>query len=115
MSTLEVLNYDEFEAAFNAAVSDLIVTSEQDLVTLAEDIAQRERASGPRGAHGGKHGIDTVEVTTGRQDKDFYVDVGPSRAGFYLAFYEFGTQHQPPRPFMRPAIAQAIAVWTANV
>lgn len=113
MSTLEILNYDEFEAGFAKATQDLVVQSEQALVQLAEDIAQRERASGPRGTHGGKHAIDTVEVTSGRTDSEFYVDVGPSRQGFYLAFYEFGTQHQPPRPFMRPAIAQAIQMWKA--
>jgi HK97 gp10 family phage protein len=26
------------------------------------------------------------------------------RAGFFLSFYEFGTRHQPARPFMRPVL-----------
>jgi HK97 gp10 family phage protein len=28
--------------------------------------------------------------------------VGPTKSAFYARYYEFGTQHQPARPFMRP-------------
>lgn len=36
------------------------------------------------------------------------VGVGASRAAFYWMFQEFGTRHQPARPFLRPAFdAQA--------
>jgi HK97 gp10 family phage protein len=111
MSDLIIENYDEFLAGFVKGTQQLVVESEAALVRLAEDIAAREKASGPRGDHGGKHAIDTIEVTQGQTDSEFFVDVGPSKRGFYLAFSEFGTRHQPPRPFMRPAIAAAISAW----
>lgn len=31
------------------------------------------------------------------------IGVGPLRSAFYAMFQEFGTRHQPARPFMRPA------------
>lgn len=34
---------------------------------------------------------------------------------FYAGFYEFGTQHQPARPFMRPAFDSSKASMLSNV
>lgn len=109
-ATLELVATDEefFSAAF-AAFGQLEIRSEQALLDLGEDVARRERAAGPRGV--GEHGIDTIEVTSGRSLGLFWIDVGPGREAFYLGFYEFGTQHQPPRPFMRPSVAIAISAW----
>lgn len=41
-----------------------------------------------------RRGVDAQETT---------VVVGPSKAGWYLSFQEFGTAHHPPQPFARPA------------
>lgn len=102
-------NIDEWEAAVERELALTVTTAEAAVVGLGEDIARRERSSGPRGA--GEHGVDSVTVELGRTADLFWVDVGPDKRFFYLAYYEFGTEHQPPRPFMRPSIAEAVSAW----
>lgn len=108
--TLVVENWSEWETALLAALEDNRRFAEQKVIALADDIGDRERQSGPRGV--GAHGIDTITVIVGRSSDLFFVDVGPDKSGFYLAFYEFGTEHQPPRPFMRPAVTAAVSAWS---
>jgi HK97 gp10 family phage protein len=35
-------------------------------------------------------------------DGSLSAHVGPTKSAFYAKYYEFGTNHQPARPFMRP-------------
>lgn len=107
--TFVVENLAEWDAAFERELEHVRTDAERAVLDLGEDIARREQASGPRGE--GEHGVDSVVVELGRTADEFCVDVGPDKRFFYLAFYEFGTQHQPPRPWMRPSIASAIAAW----
>jgi HK97 gp10 family phage protein len=107
--TFVVENLDEWEQALEAELVQQRTLAEEAVEQLGEDIGRRERAAGPRGA--GAHGIDTITIETGRSADLFWVDVGPDKRAFYLAFYEFGTGHQPPRPFMRPSVNEAVAAW----
>lgn len=107
--SLIVDNFAEWEAALDVELARNVTLAETAVIALGEDIGRRERASGPRGE--GEHGIDSITVETGRSADLFWVDVGPDKKFFYLAFYEFGTEHQPPRPFMRPSVAEAVSAW----
>lgn len=107
--TFVIDNFTEWEAALDRELAKILTDAERAVVDLGNDIGRREQAAGPRGA--GEHGIDSITVEIGRSADLFWVDVGPDEKYFYLAYYEFGTHHQPPRPFMRPAIAEAVSAW----
>lgn len=109
--SMVVENFDEWEAALQGALEQRIRDAEKSLTVLADDIARREYSTGPRDEEHTRHGVDTITVEVGRSGDLFWLDVGPSGKAFYLAFYEFGTEDQPPRPFMRPAVAAATAGW----
>lgn len=102
-------NLDEWEAAFGRELEHNLSLAEAAVVGLGEDIGRREREAGPRGD--GEHGVDSITVELGRSDDLFWVDVGPDKRFFYLAFYEFGTSRQPPRQWMRPSITDAVSAW----
>lgn len=108
--TFVVDNFDEWETALLQELEHNRTDAEHAVHALGEDIGNRERRSAPRG-FGPKHGADTIEVSDGRDGDEYFVDVGPDKTAFYLAFDEFGTEHQPPRPFMRPAVNEGVAAW----
>lgn len=111
MSGLAVENFDEWLSGVEIAVSGTVEEAEQSLVKLGEDIGARMRRKGPRRKGASRHGIDTVEVTKGRSGSVFFVDVGPTDRAWYLAFGEFGSRHEPARPWARPSIAEAVTSW----
>lgn len=62
--------------------------------------APRSFAAGPRG-----HAADSIKVwQVDKELKGAHVAVAPADWAFYLHFREFGTVHQEPEPFFRPAI-----------
>ena len=95
-----------WERAVETEFARLNIGSEKDLVDLATDIRDQMRATAPVSTGkriARRHARSSIEVKQGRDRRGFFADVGPTRKGFWLAFYEFGTSKQPPRPFMRPA------------
>lgn len=48
----------------------------------------------------------TISRTKGEDRQEMAVAVGPSRAGWYGSFQEFGTAHHAPQPFVRPAFEE---------
>lgn len=104
----------EWGQAVETEFARLNIESEQDLLDLGHDIEQGMKSGAPLSVGkriSRRHARASIDVKRGRDSKGVYVDVGPTRKGFWLAFYEFGTSKQPPRPFMRPAIERAIAGW----
>jgi HK97 gp10 family phage protein len=45
----------------------------------------------------------TISSARGEDEQEVAVAVGPSKAGFYGSFQEFGTAHHSAQPFARPA------------
>lgn len=92
----------------------LAIESERDLTQLARTAERTMRALAPketghRSPASKKYGplARSIELRQGKDDRSFYVDV--SVGPFYSSFQEYGTVHQRPRPFFRPAIALAVA------
>lgn len=125
--TLQVSNRAQFLAGVQNAFTDLEIDSEESLAGLAKDMSQlmregapvmpeaerrqRQSTEGTRKATRRKPGRVTIRFRRGRDERGFYVDVGPAKSAFHLAFAEWGTSRQPARPFLRPAIERAIARW----
>lgn len=125
--TLDVTNRSQFLAGVQNAFTDLELDSEESLAVLAKDMSQlmregapvmdeaerrqRQATEGTRKATRRKPGRVTIRFRRGRDQRGFYIDVGPSKSAFHLAFAEWGTSRQPARPFLRPAIERAIARW----
>lgn len=104
------IDASDYFAAYTRELATFRAAGESNVRTLGTDTARRMQDKGPR-SDVAPHAIDTVEVTEGRGADTYFVDVGPSRKGFYLAFKEFGTRHQQAEPWARPAIAEAVAAW----
>lgn len=125
--SLELVNGAEWDRALDSAFKDLHLASEDEIAGLGKLIsanmradapvmdsterAKRQSTPGSRERTRRKPGKATIRFIRGRDDKGFYVDVGPAKTAFYLAFYEYGTKFQRARPFLRPAIEKAIAAW----
>lgn len=89
----------------------------RDLISQAAEIVFREADSRVPIGETGKTRF-SLEINIGTSKKgDFYanVTVGARRgenvatAPFYVTFYEYGSSHQPPRPFMRPSMDKSRA------
>ncbi len=106
----------ELEKEFKA----MAVESEDDLKRVAKLAERRMLITVPRDLDGDrspgskKYGplASTIDVASGRDERGFFVDV--SVGAFYASFQEYGTLNQPPRPFFRPAVAQAVAAFQSN-
>lgn len=89
----------------------------RDLISQAAEIVFREADSRVPIGETGKTRF-SLEINIGTSKKgNFYanVTVGARRgdvsasAPFYVTFYEYGSSHQPPRPFMRPSMDKSRA------
>ena len=106
----------ELEREFKA----MALETEQDLAEVAVGAQRRMLVTAPRGESGNrspaskKYGplAPSIDVNQGRDSRGYYIDV--SVGPFYSSFQEYGTLHQPPRPFFRPAIASAVAKFQSN-
>lgn len=79
------------------------------LVDAGEAIAKRMAARAPH--EPGKPDLRdamTVSNSRGRDAQEVAVVVGPSKAGWYGAFQEFGTSQHGAQPFARPAFDESI-------
>lgn len=128
-TSLELTNGDAWVNDVGRAYLRLELDSEADLAELAGIMSSEMRAHAPvmdadervkrlSTGYGRTHtrkrtGRTTIRFFRGRDERGFYIDVGPGKGAFYLAFYEFGTRFQRARPFLRPAIERAIAEWAA--
>lgn len=93
-----------FQAGLQRAVRQLKLETEADLQRLALRAQRAMRQLCP---------VDTgrlrnsIGVTTGRDGRGMYVDVGP--ATDYAVHVEFGTRYQDAQPFVRRGLAEAVA------
>lgn len=108
--SVDIENGEAWERAAQEAIADLGIESEERLADLGQAMAVEMRASAPVGSRRhGFHGRQTIYARRGRDRQGFFVDVGATAKGFWLAFQEWGTSKMPPRPWARPAIERAIA------
>lgn len=124
---MDILNGSEWLAGIQNGLADTEIDSEEALASLAgvisknmrdgapvmasEERRRRQQTEGTRKATRRRPGKATIRFRRGRDRRGFYIDVGPGKGGFHLAFYEYGTSRQPARPFLRPAIERAISNW----
>ncbi|MEK5419380.1 HK97-gp10 family putative phage morphogenesis protein [Paenibacillus sp. FSL L8-0708] len=89
----------------------------RDLISKAAEIVFREADSRAPIGKTGKTRF-SLEMNIGISQKGNYyanVSVGArngdisASAPFYVTFYEYGSSHQPPRPFMRPSLDKSRA------
>lgn len=79
----------------------------QDANDAANRIASTAKRYAPRGKeHDPKTPVlaETIGVTSGSDEEGRYIDVGTT--DYIGVFQEFGTSHNAPHPFMRPAIEE---------
>lgn len=107
MFTMRIDGGDELATRLNSlpeAVSKKVQVAA--LKEGGEPIRLAMAANAPRGDRT-PHLADNISISVARsEDRDddaFGVAVGPSKAVFWAGFQEFGTAHQPARPFARPA------------
>lgn len=111
MSSLLEVDTKAFEAALPAAFQELQLTSAVELIGLAHQIEAFAKQYCPY-----KTGNLRRSITTSRAritSVVIEVDVGTDVT--YASYVEFGTSRMDPQPFMRPAMAQAIAQFGATV
>lgn len=88
-----------------AAIDDL--GFDEDAEDLLEDVGDQvaglahEKAPKDSG-----EGADSIHGQVGTDQESAYVDVSWDDEHFYMGFHELGTEHQPARPFLRPALDQ---------
>ena len=94
---------DGFLQALAKSVRALELRTEADLQRLAQKAARNMRQLAP---------VDTgrlrnsIGVTSGRDSRGLYVDVGPTVD--YAVHVEYGTSRQEAQPFVRPGLAEAV-------
>ena len=102
----------DFLRGFSDAMENIEEITEETAENLARGIARIQRRTAPRRTGIGSR---SVSVSQGQDAEGRYWEFGPSERGFPLAFEEYGTEHQPARPFIRPAIEAGIATeWPAS-
>jgi HK97 gp10 family phage protein len=85
----------EAEHFLNVAATPIILEIGEQVVVVAKALAPVDTDALQQ---------DIKVEGTGVDNKGTYVDVGTTEP--YALYQEFGTIHNPPHPFMRPAIAQ---------
>lgn len=100
-------NFDIDSRAFTRellnAYKGLELSSVKELEHLADIVVERGEQRAPKRT--GRLGR-SVDKQSGKDASGPYVDV--FAAAFYARFSEFGTSQRPARPFMRPALAEAV-------
>lgn len=93
-----------FSAELQQQLQQLGLRTERAVLRLAIDTQNRARELCP---------VDTgrlrasITHVPGRDSNGYYVDVGSNVE--YAPFIEFGTIKQPAQPYLRPALAEAVA------
>lgn len=82
------------ELGFDAETEDMLEDVGGQVADTARELAPKDTGEGADSIHG-EAGVD---------DESAYVDVSWDRDHFYMGFHELGTEHQPARPFLRPAL-----------
>jgi HK97 gp10 family phage protein len=98
-----------FEKRLKRAFDELAIESFDDLQRLAIDVQNRARQLCP---------VDTgrlrasIQHRPGRDARGPFVDVGTNVN--YAAYVEYGTRFHRPQPFLRPAVAEAVAEYQSG-
>lgn len=98
------LDATAFTAALQQQLAQLELRTEDAVLRLAIDTQNRARELAP--VQTGRLRASITHVP-GRDGKGYYVDVGSNVE--YAPFVEFGTSKQPAQPYLRPALAEAVA------
>jgi HK97 gp10 family phage protein len=112
MASVRIEGLDELRSALRRLPGELAQGVQEGHRASAERIANQVRADAPRGASQA-----IVSSVRTRYPSSFLADVDVGREGEteYLGHQEFGTSHQPARPFVRPAVARAEAAHEATM
>lgn len=70
---------------------------------LGDDVAERARQLAPKRTGAG---AASIHAEAGEDRGGAYADVSYDEAHSYMAFAELGSEHEPPQPFLRPALDQ---------
>lgn len=99
----------EFVAALRAAAHKWVLDSERDLIRAGLAVQSEARKLCP--VDTGRLRASIVSVPS-KDSRGPYVDVGTNVD--YAPFVEYGTQHSPAQPFMRPALLLATRAYKAG-
>jgi HK97 gp10 family phage protein len=105
---IRVTGLAETMAALGSLSDALASRAVRDAVRAAgEVILAEEKIQVPIGARGQL--LESLQVSrmSIRRGERFTVLVGPSVRGFYGLFLEYGTEHFPARPWLRPSVDHA--------
>lgn len=93
-----------FRASIERLIPQLEVKAANGMRTIRDEMADRARSLVPQETGELANSITTTEHKEARsQTFDVIVSAG------HAAFIEFGTEHSPAQPYLRPAIAEAAA------
>lgn len=104
-STIIDVDDDQFQAGLRQALAGLKLSSEQQLTRLGLDVQNRARQLCPVDTGRLRSSVQSSGLS--RDSRGAYVQVGTVVE--YAAFVEFGTKYQRAQPYLRPALAEAVA------
>lgn len=113
MSDVTVVGLQELGAKIDKMFKDTAKKAIRKASNAGTEVFRREiRAKAPvrqdetpKGSKGRRPGYLKKHIgrwTKPNADGSLSTFTGPTKSAFYANFYEFGTSHQPARPFMRP-------------
>lgn len=94
-----------FQAGLKTALQGLKLSSEKQLTRLGIDVQNRARQLCPVDTGRLRSSVNSSGLA--RDAKGSYVEVGTNVE--YAAYVEFGTRYQRAQPYLRPALAEAVA------
>jgi HK97 gp10 family phage protein len=106
------INAEEFLAGLKGVFDELVHTAGEQVVEVGHHVAQRAIELCPKGATLDlEHAIGSTGLMRDGRDRVYVevgVNVGDASTTVGYGFYEeFGSIHNAPHPFMRPALAEA--------
>lgn len=104
-STLIDVDSEAFQRGLKAALGSLKLSSERQLTRLGLDVQNRARQLCPVDTGRLRSSVNSSGLK--RDGRGVYVEVGTNVE--YAPYVEFGTRYQRAQPYLRPALAEAVA------
>lgn len=85
------------------AIADLASDAEAEELSqeVGDQVAEQAAAFAPKASGAG---AESIHAEVDVDDTSAYADVSWDPDHFYMGFHELGTEHEPPKPFLRPAL-----------
>jgi HK97 gp10 family phage protein len=96
----------DFELVWSARALDELLEDRSVLDRLQELGDEVARVAAERAPKLTGAGAASIRAEVGVDSQGPHVDISWDKDHFYLIFHEVGTEHQPARPFLRPALWQ---------